>query len=192
MPNRLVVTVMLAMAGIAVLAASSGPVSAAGRIGQTERHLAVAAKAEVQFYWRGIDRERNATWAWQKQALQKQAKTEYSERRTTSLRYLQWVYRLWQRRHEAAQRYAQNPPHKAAWQCLHSYEGAWTDDGGPYFGGLQMDISFQSHYGAALLHKLGTANNWTPLQQMWVAEKALRAGRGFYPWPKTARICGLL
>jgi hypothetical protein len=27
---------------------------------------------------------------------------------------------------------------------------------------------------------------------MWVAERALRAGRGFYPWPNTARMCGLI
>jgi hypothetical protein len=27
---------------------------------------------------------------------------------------------------------------------------------------------------------------------MWIAEKAYRAGRGFYPWPNTARYCGLI
>jgi len=27
---------------------------------------------------------------------------------------------------------------------------------------------------------------------MWVAERAHRAGRGFTPWPNTARSCGLL
>ena len=87
---------------------------------------------------------------------------------------------------------AQHPPHAQAWSCIHRFEGAWRDAGGPYFGGLQMDLTFQRRYGAYLLRKKGTADHWAPLEQMWVAERALRAGRGFYPWPNTARYCGLL
>ena len=34
------------------------------------------------------------------------------------------------------------------------------------------------------------ADHWTPIEQMWVAERAYRSGRGFYPWPNTARYCG--
>jgi hypothetical protein len=34
------------------------------------------------------------------------------------------------------------------------------------------------------LRTKGTADNWLPLEQMWTAEKALRAGRGFYPGPR--------
>jgi hypothetical protein len=55
-----------------------------------------------------------------------------------------------------------------------------------------MDISFQRHYGARSAAAKGTANHWTPLEQMWVAEHAHRSGRGFYPWPNTARACGLI
>ena len=55
-----------------------------------------------------------------------------------------------------------------------------------------MDISFQRTYGAHLLRRKGTADHWTPLEQMWVAERAYRSGRGFYPWPNTARHCGLI
>lgn len=84
------------------------------------------------------------------------------------------------------------PPHYRAWKCIHKYEGAWNDPNPPYWGGLQMDMSFQRAYGAALLRRKGTADHWTPLEQMWVAEKAYRSGRGFYPWPTTARICGLI
>jgi hypothetical protein len=86
---------------------------------------------------------------------------------------------------------AQNPPHEAAWRCIQRYEGPWTDQGSPYYGGLQMDLTFQRRYGAYLLRRKGTADRWTPLEQMWVAERAMRAGRGFYPWPNTARSCGL-
>ena len=68
------------------------------------------------------------------------------------------------------------PPHKSAWLCIHRYEGAWSDGGSPYYGGLQMDIGFQASYGGPLLATKGTAENWTPLEQMWVAERAYRSG----------------
>ncbi len=100
--------------------------------------------------------------------------------------------RLWRLRATAVERLAQNPPHKAEWLCIHRYEGSWTDRGGTYYGGLQMDLPFQRRYGSALLARKGTAERWTPLEQMWVAERALESGRGFYPWPNTARFCGLI
>jgi hypothetical protein len=102
------------------------------------------------------------------------------------------AYELWSGRLHRAQRAASNPPHLRDWLCIHRYEGAWNDPGGPYYGGLQMDWGFMSAYGADLLATRGTADHWTPVQQMWVAERALRAGRGFYPWPNTARMCGLI
>src|SRR5262245_52076391 len=86
---------------------------------------------------------------------------------------------------------AARPPHYSAWLCIHRYEGSWTDRGAPYWGGLQMDYGFMRTYGGALLRRKGTADHWTPLEQMWVAERAWRT-RGFRPWPNTARYCGLL
>jgi hypothetical protein len=100
---------------------------------------------------------------------------------------------LWRNRARTVKRrYLAGPPHSWAWQCIHRYEGSWTDPGAPYYGGLQMDISFQRSYGWHLLRVKGTADHWTPLEQMWVAEKAYRSGRRFYPWPNTARSCGLI
>ena len=52
--------------------------------------------------------------------------------------------------------------------------------------------SIQRRYGRDLLRRKGTADHWLPLEQIWVAEKARRSGRGFYPWPNTARACGLI
>jgi hypothetical protein len=101
--------------------------------------------------------------------------------------------RVWRRRAILVrQRFTAGPAHRGAWMCIHRYEASWRDDGGPYYGGLQMDIAFQQHYGRMLFRRKGTANNWTPLEQMWIAERAYRAGRGFYPWPNTARSCGLI
>jgi hypothetical protein len=82
--------------------------------------------------------------------------------------------------------------HQSAWLCIHSHEGSWTDGGSPYYGGLQMDMEFQATYGGSLLNTKGTADHWTPDEQMAVAEKAYESGRGFYPWPNSARICGLI
>lgn len=79
-----------------------------------------------------------------------------------------------------------------AFTCVHRYEGSWTAaTGNGYFGGLQMDLGFQSSYGRELLDAKGTANHWSPAEQMAVAITAY-ATRGFYPWPNTARRCGLI
>jgi hypothetical protein len=75
--------------------------------------------------------------------------------------------------------------------CIHRYEGGWRLIDGPYYGGLQMNIEFQHTYGPELLVRKGTANRWTPLEQIWVAERAYRE-LGYRPWPNTARMCGLL
>lgn len=93
-------------------------------------------------------------------------------------------------------------PHKAQWLCIHRYEGDWEDGGNPHWGGLQMDWGFMHTYGADFIRKHGEPrgvsgpngwwNAWTPLEQMIAAERAHRSGRGFYPWPNTARKCGLI
>jgi hypothetical protein len=77
--------------------------------------------------------------------------------------------------------------------CIHRGEGGWNAyTGNGYYGGLQMDLSFQRSYGGYLLRLKGTANSWSPYEQMWVAERAFKSGRGFHPWPNTARACGLI
>jgi hypothetical protein len=108
------------------------------------------------------------------------------------LRYRLSLRDAWRIRAYRARHRAHHPPHLAEWRCIHRWEGSWTDPNSPYYGGLQMDISFQRTYGAGLLRRKGTADHWAPYEQMWVAERAVKAGRGFYPWPSTARRCGLI
>ena len=100
--------------------------------------------------------------------------------------------RFWRRHARYVRRLAVRPPHKRGWLCIHHFEGSWRDSGDPYWGGLQMDRGFMHSYAPRLLLRRGFANRWTPLEQMWVAERAHRSGRGFYPWPNTARYCGLI
>ena len=131
---------------------------------------------------------RSATWTWQDVMQRPRTPTNYAERRTSSRPYLRWLVRVWAARSRTAQRRALRPPHYSAWLCLHRHEGSWTDPGAPYYGGLQMDLAFQRAHGRRLLDRKGTADNWTPLEQMWVAEDAHRS-RGFGPWPNTRRYC---
>ncbi len=93
--------------------------------------------------------------------------------------------------HDPAEGTAEALRRWSAWMCIHRHEGPWNDPNGPYYGGLQMDLQFQRAYGAYLLRTKGTADNWTPVEQVAVAERAYKE-RGFSPWPSTARACGLL
>jgi hypothetical protein len=138
-----------------------------------------------------IETHRDETWRWQRVMHTHRTPFRDSARRIRSLAYRRWVVSLWRPRAEQARQRALNPPHKREWLCIHRYEGRWDDPGGPYYGGLQMDLSFQHTYGGELLQRKGTADHWTPIEQMWVAERAQRT-RGFWPWPNTARYCGLL
>lgn len=116
-----------------------------------------------------------------------------------------WLFltnELWQTREaherdlakaEAAYVATLRPAHYTGWLCIHRYEGSWADSGDPYWGGLQMDRGFMTTYGSDMISRYGGyANVWPPLVQMVVAERAYASGRGFGPWPNTARHCGLL
>jgi hypothetical protein len=77
--------------------------------------------------------------------------------------------------------------------CIHRYEGAWTSNtGNGYYGGLQMDLAFQRLYGGEFLTRFGTADAWPSWAQLEAAGRAYASGRGFSPWPNTARACGLV
>lgn len=92
---------------------------------------------------------------------------------------------------------------QSAWLCIHGGEGDWQDGGWTYIGGLQMDWNFVHTYGKDMIRKYGEPrfshsgpngwiNAWTPREQVIVAERAHDAGRGYYPWPLTARACRLI
>jgi hypothetical protein len=79
-----------------------------------------------------------------------------------------------------------------AWLCIHNGEGAWNSNtGNGYYGGLQMDYGFMSSYGGEYMKQWGTADNWPVWAQINAARRARDSGRGYSPWPNTARACGL-
>jgi hypothetical protein len=163
------------------------PAGAAGRTLQVKQPEILGQIARLQ----------RTTWRWQRTMGLRLTRSSGSARRIESAAYRRWVRAIWQRRALHAGRRAQHPPHRTAWLCLHRYErhpgqGWRTRTGNGFYGGLQMDWRFMATYGRWLLRTKGTADRWSPLEQMWAAEKALRAGRGFSPWPNSARACGLI
>lgn len=147
---------------------------------------AVSYRQAVRFY-------RTSTWHWQTVMGVSRTRSAFQEKKARNTKRLHWLAMLWKHRSIRAKHHARNVPHKADWLCIHRHEGAWNDHtGNGYYGGLQMDLTFQRRYGGYLLRVKGTANNWSPLEQMWIAERAFESGRGFYPWPNTARACGLI
>jgi hypothetical protein len=182
----LLLACVLALAG-AIAASAGEPADPAPTIPTTAPPAPDSAELSARDVQAAIDRYRHRTWHWQR-IMGRPVTRTLQDAPADPLALI----RVWKQIASRTQALAQHPPHARAWACIHHFEGAWSDPNAPYYGGLQMDLGFQRMYGRYLLARKGTANNWTPLEQMWVAERALRAGRGFDPWPNTARSCGLL
>jgi hypothetical protein len=159
-----------------------------GTLVLTTANAKAATKAQIS----KIDRNIASIWHMQRVMHTPLVPTKRTYKTTPSERYFKWVDKLWRNRYQRISSAFRQVPNKSAWLCIHSYEGSWTDSGAPFWGGLQMDWSFQATYGPYLFRLKGTADHWTPTEQMWVAEHARASGRGFYPWPNTARYCGLI
>jgi hypothetical protein len=143
-----------------------------------------------------IRRDRSATWHWQDVMLARHTRPSRPVAHIAALNGLKHAAKVWHRRRLRAIHKAHNPPYKWAWFCIHSHEapGNWFSDSNPkYKGGLQFDRTFELMYNHRLAIKKGRANHWTVWEQIWTAvNAAFRHGRGFYPWPNTARMCGLI
>jgi hypothetical protein len=187
-PKLLVLSLLAAfltlMAAGSTLASSSSP--------STQRQPAAKATSPkpVRKATRRVNpvlvrRLRRTVWHWQAVMGKRRTTVKTSLRTVSALRY-------WRRQARSIARVASLPPHKAGWLCIHRYEGSWRDSDDPYWGGLQMDRGFMSAYAPGVLLRRGWADRWTALEQMWVAERAHQSGRGYWPWPNTARFCGLI
>jgi hypothetical protein len=179
-----------ALAGAATLRADPGPPAEPPTTTTTTTEATSESGApslDPMFVRHVITRRRQETWRWERMMGRPLTRELPNPPADPAERISAWA-RLAAQMH----RRAENPPHKRAWLCIHRYEGSWRDPGAPYYGGLQMDLGFQARYGGWLLRRKGTADHWTPLEQIWTAERAWRSGRGFYPWPNTARYCGLI
>jgi len=186
--------IILACAALLALSSLAGAsVRPAGAAPAARQTAARTAQRVAAIRWLGnqVYAYERATWRWQRTMGVRRTPTAGRVLMRMSIPDVESAVRLWKRRAARAHRRAQHPPHLQAFLCIHRYEGSWTDGGDPYFGGLQMNRGFQARYGWWLYRHKGTADRWTPLEQIWTAEKALRS-RGFWPWPNTARVCGLI
>lgn len=173
-----------------------------GGLGTQTAHAQSVAK-QCPGIVRGIAFYQNATWKYQDALNESHTRSSFRPHRILSCRYAgEYVGSLWRKRARAwRKRYEAYIKEQrtlfsrlyAKWSCIHRYEGSWmANTGNGYYGGLQMDLTFQRHYGAKFLARYGTADNWPVIDQLIAAEKAYWSGRGFYPWPRTARACGLI
>jgi len=192
-PKRFLLPVLaillIAAATVSTLAAASAPPGREATRTAVKKRPAVA-KVRKKERRRHVNpavvrRFRSAAWRWQALMGVRRTKFYASLRSRRALRY-------WSVQARRMGWLAAHPPHKSAWLCIHRFEGSWSDSGDPYWGGLQMDRGFMLTYAPASLLRRGWADRWTPLEQMWVAERAHRSGRGYSPWPNTARFCGLI
>jgi hypothetical protein len=119
-------------------------------------------------------------------------RTRHAEEHTASVPYLVWMLRLW---HGRANHYGRALKHRlpvySKLLCIHRHEGGWTSysPAGPYYGGLQMDRSFESHYGHRFLARFGDARHWGRQLQVAAAYRAVTAV-GYSPWPVSRGACG--
>ena len=186
-PKRLLLPVLAALVIVAAVASTLAAASAPARHAFPVR-TAVSPRHHKPRHVnpRLVRRLRGTVLRWQAvMGIRQRAFSSAPLRTPRALRY-------WRRQVRRISRLAAHPPHKGGWLCIHHYEGSWSDSGDPYWGGLQLDRGFMRTYAPRVLLRHGWANRWTPLEQMWVAERAHRSGRGYWPWPNTARYCGLI
>jgi hypothetical protein len=86
-------------------------------------------------------------------------------------------------------------PREAAWWCIEGHESSHNPRAmsphGTYAGPLQFDRDFERRYGPEFLRRFhGRANVWPRWATRVAADRGYRE-RGYAPWPRTARACGL-
>ncbi len=183
----------LLLALVSSLALAAPAIVSAHVSSGSEAHAEARARADkVAALRKAVVRHRARTWHLQRVMGKRRQPTSFMERKTADVARLAFLTRIWKQRAARAAKRSKRPPHRRAWLCIHRQEGPWSDPNAPYYGGLQMSLEFQRAFGRYLLHRKGTANRWTPEEQMWTAERAFRTGLGFRPWPNTARRCGLI
>lgn len=149
-----------------------------------------SAQRAVRFYARRIAEHRAKMGARATDAISTASGGQARAGRSSCPRYLA---RVLQRKARVARRAYEAWFRRTyeKWRCIHEHEGAWNDPNAPHFGGLQFDDDFQRTYGPEFFRRWGDAGNWPVWAQLLAAERAYRT-RGFYPWPNTARACGLI
>lgn len=199
--------------GVSVRTTRTTEVAAAATKRMHGAEVAMARLAAVKWLSGRLYAYQKATWYWQSVMGRPDSRTYGRQLQSMGVPDLERAVHMWQRQASLAFNQAHNPPHLADWMCIHTAikdgrwsttldyvgggyhvsgngEGSWTDGGWPYYGGLQFGYNEWLTYGYPYTHKR-YANLATPLQQIWAGVRYWRVS-GFWPWPKTARACGLI
>ena len=111
--------------------------------------------------------------------------------RTRDVAFRLHVLKQWRRRAIRAGEGAQ-PAARAPLALPPAARGPWRDAHDPYWGGLSDGPTLScSTTPRAISSRRGWANTWSPVEQMWVAEQAHRAG-GASTLAQHRPVCGLL
>jgi hypothetical protein len=177
---------------VAITAGVIAPATLAEDEQQTPPVATIAHAGIGKYLLNDITHFRKQTWRWERLMRKRRSHASRAAERTSDAVERRAILAMWKRKAALRKHQAQHPPRLRAWLCIKRYEGPWNDPRPPYYGGLQMDLDFQRTYAPELVRSKGTADKWSAIEQIWVAERAYRSGRGFTPWPNTARYCGLL
>ena len=145
-----------------------------------------------------IDELRRATWHWQKLMGKPRTPTKYEERRTRDDDYRRWVREPLAAtrtdRPSAAPRIRPTAPTgsaSTATSAIRTRAGVRAPGTGTT-AGCRWTSPSSAPTDASCCAARAPQTAGAAVEQMWVAERAYRSGRGFYPWPNTARSCGLI
>lgn len=188
--------VLVALTALALLLGVGGTSTAQSRDVRASVVTKCPGHVHGIYFYRGVTRK------WEHKLGREPSKSNFNASKVKSCQYVVWVAHTWQRRAASAResfaaylkKQRELPSSLVeSFACIHRYEGAWNaNTGNGYYGGLQMDLTFQSLYGAEFMARWGTADKWPVWAQLKAAIRAHQSGRGFYPWPNTARACGLI
>ena len=185
-----------ATAVICLLALAAGTATALASSAPTSHRSGDEAPSAVRALRHRIRTTRHLAVRTAYVAALREPRHGHAERAATTVPELVPILVRWQHRlryYRAA--LARRQPALDGLRCIHGYEGPWnavSDSSPTYYGGLQMDRSFEQAYGADVLtaHAGADADSWSVHDQLMVAMRAYRQA-GYGPWPNTAAACGL-
>lgn len=183
----------LLTAAVATAALLAAPIYA----GSSLTSSAAIAQQQVSSLRHGITWHRQMTWHYQALAGVARTRTDYAERRTTSVAFLGWMNHRWSHRQIAARRLARRRTtpvagHWSLWNCIHNgaYPGApheGNSSSGTYTGPLQMTAGWDGF----------PVSNWyyVPIATVYADAEAAFRQHGYSTgwlegqWPNTAPPC---
>ena len=138
---------------------------------------------------------KNPDWV-EKQHLAEPGKEKLNDRMKLYFKTYPKEYKMYRLEIDAGKKY--HSPNYKLWLSVNQNECSKTwncNTGNGYYGGLQMDVSFERTYNWTAYKLWGNANKWPKNSQMLAADRAYNGyhgagARGLTPWPSSRREFG--